>query len=65
MDHSAEKFTGFIQAMLRNGGRNGVALTFGFKWSLGKADQLDTKFGWIGYLQLSSCQSAQLFLPEL
>ena len=30
-----EKFTGFIQAMLRNGGRNGVALTFGFKWSLG------------------------------
>lgn len=30
-----EKFTGFIQAMLRNGGRNGVALTFGFKWLLG------------------------------
>lgn len=30
-----ENFTGFIQAMLRNGGRNGVALTFGFKWSLG------------------------------
>ncbi len=30
-----ERFTGFIQAMLRNGGRNGVALTFGFKWSLG------------------------------
>lgn len=30
-----ERFTGFIQAMLRNGGRNGVALSFGFKWSLG------------------------------
>ena len=30
-----DKFTGFIQAMLRNGGRNGVALTFGFKWALG------------------------------
>lgn len=30
-----ERFTGFIQAMLRNGGRNGVALTFGFKWLLG------------------------------
>lgn len=30
-----ERFTGFIQAMLKNGGRNGVALSFGFKWSLG------------------------------
>lgn len=30
-----ERFTGFIQAMLRNGGRNGVALSFGFKWLLG------------------------------
>ena len=30
-----EKFTGFLQAMIRNGGRNGVALTFGFKWALG------------------------------
>ncbi len=30
-----DKFTGFFQAMLRNGGRNGVALTFGFKWALG------------------------------
>ncbi len=27
--------TGFIQAMIRNGGRNGVALMFGFKWALG------------------------------
>lgn len=29
-----ERFTGFGQAMLRNGGRNGVALQFGFRWSL-------------------------------
>ena len=27
--------TGFIQTMIRNGGRNGVALMFGFKWTLG------------------------------
>ena len=27
--------TGFIQAIIRNGGRNGVALMFGFKWALG------------------------------
>lgn len=31
-----DKFTGFMQAMVRNGGRNGVALTFGFRWALGK-----------------------------
>lgn len=31
-----DKFSGFLQAMLRNGGRNGIALTFGFKWTLGK-----------------------------
>ena len=31
-----DKFTGFAQAMVRNGGRNGVALTFGFRWALGK-----------------------------
>ena len=32
-----ERFTGFFQAMLRNGGRNGVALSAGFRWALGKA----------------------------
>lgn len=32
-----ERFTGFGQAMLRAGGRNGVALGFGFRWALGKA----------------------------
>lgn len=31
-----DKFTAFGQAMLRNGGRNGIALTAGFRWSLGK-----------------------------
>ena len=25
-----------ISGMIRNGGRNGVALTFGFRWELGK-----------------------------
>lgn len=30
------RFTGFGQAMLRNGGRNGIALTMGFRWALGK-----------------------------
>ena len=31
-----ERFTGFGQAMIHNGGRNGVALTFGARWALGK-----------------------------
>jgi len=31
-----DKFTGFGQVMIRNGGRNGVALTAGFRWALGK-----------------------------
>jgi len=34
--HWADRFTGYLQAMMRNGGRNGVSLTFGFRWSLGK-----------------------------
>ena len=34
-----ERFTGFAQAMVRNGGRNGVALTFGFRWALGKESE--------------------------
>ena len=32
----ADRFTGFLQAMVRNGGRNGVVLSFGFRWTLGK-----------------------------
>ncbi len=31
-----ERFSGFGQAMLRNGGRTGVALSAGFRWALGK-----------------------------
>ena len=31
-----DKFTGFVQAMIRNGGCNGIALSFGFKWAIGK-----------------------------
>lgn len=31
-----ERFTGFFQTMIRNGGRNGVALTAGFRWAIGK-----------------------------
>ena len=34
-----ERFTGFAQAMVRNGGRNGVALTFGFRWAIGKGGE--------------------------
>lgn len=37
-----ERFTGFGQAMIRNGGRNGVALTLGFRWALGKESASNT-----------------------
>lgn len=30
-----DKCSGFLQSMLREGGRNGIALTFGFKWTIG------------------------------
>ena len=33
---AGDRFTGFGQAMVRNGGRNGIALQFGFRWALGK-----------------------------
>ena len=29
-----DKYTAFGQAMVRNGGRNGVALTLGFRWAI-------------------------------
>ena len=35
--HIGEKFSGYAQAMVRNGGRNGVALTAGFRWALGSS----------------------------
>ena len=31
-----ERFTAFFQTMIRNGGRNGVAFTAGFRWVFGK-----------------------------
>lgn len=30
-----DRFTGFFQCMMRNGGRTGVALTMGLRWALG------------------------------
>ena len=32
----AEKYSAFLQAMVRNGGRTGVALTAGFRWAIGE-----------------------------
>ena len=31
-----DKYSAYAQALLRSGGRNGIALTFGFRWALGK-----------------------------
>lgn len=31
-----DRFTGFAQAMMTNGGRTGISLTAGFSWSIGK-----------------------------
>ena len=31
-----EHFTAYGEAMVQNGGRNGVSLTFGFKWAIGR-----------------------------
>ena len=31
-----EKLTGFFQAYMTNGGRNGVGLQGGFRWAIGK-----------------------------
>ena len=35
MKRHGDRFTGFGQAMIRNGGRNGIALTLGLRWALG------------------------------
>ena len=32
-------FTAYGQAMIHNGGRNGIALSFGFKWAVGKKNK--------------------------
>ncbi len=34
-----DSFTGYAQAMVRNGGRKGIAFTFGFRWLLGKKEK--------------------------
>lgn len=31
-----DRFTGYLQAMLRNGGRNGIALSAGMRWVIGR-----------------------------
>jgi len=31
-----ERFTAFFQTMIRNGGRNGIVLSAGFRWAIGK-----------------------------
>lgn len=31
----ADKFTAYGQAMMRNGGRNGISLSGGFRWAIG------------------------------
>ena len=38
-----ENFTGFLQAMIRNGGRNGIALSAGFRWAIGRKNKHITK----------------------
>ena len=35
-----ECFTGFLQAMLHNGGRNGISITGGFRWAIGKNQEV-------------------------
>lgn len=37
-----EKFTAFFQTMVRNGGRNGVSLSGGFRWLIGKEPEVKT-----------------------
>ena len=37
--HIGDRFAGYAQAMVRNGGRNGIAFTLGFRWALGKHDE--------------------------
>ena len=36
--HIGDKFSGYLQAMVRNGGRTGIAFTAGFRWTLSAKD---------------------------
>ena len=38
-----ERFTGFFQTYITNGGRNGVGLQAGFRWTLGKSEPKQQK----------------------
>lgn len=38
-----DRFTAYGQAMMRNGGRNGVVLSAGFRWTLGKSENDEDK----------------------
>ena len=39
----SEKFSAFLQAMVRNGGRTGVALSAGFRWAIGEEPSKNIK----------------------
>ena len=41
--HFGETFSGYGQAMVRNGGRNGISLTAGFRWALSDKKVKDNK----------------------
>ena len=38
-----DNFTAYGQTMIQNGGRNGVSLTAGFRWQIGKDSSTDKK----------------------
>lgn len=38
--NQGDRFTGFLQAFMTGGGRNGVGLQFGFRWAIGQAPKL-------------------------
>ena len=40
----ADSFVGFLQAYITNGGRNGVGLYFGLRWSFGKKQNKGNKY---------------------
>lgn len=39
----SERFTAYFQTMLRNGGRNGVSMAAGFRWTLGRKHNVTSK----------------------
>jgi hypothetical protein len=38
-----DRFTAHVQTMLRNGGRTGIVLSVGFRWTLGKKQDTKTQ----------------------